>query len=102
MATTSTLAQMAPAVAYRLQDPNSIFWNLSFENYAALAEGISELLLIVGRPTVIFNQPVTIQSNVCFQDMPPGLLVVTDIRSQVSRLRKTTLRSLDYLCPSWT
>lgn len=102
MATTSTIAQLAPPVADRLQDPNSIFWNLQFENYAAIAEGISELLLIIGRPTVIFNQPFNPVVNVCFQPMVPGLLAITDIRSTSSRLQKTTLRSLDYLCASWT
>lgn len=102
MATTSTIAQLAPDVQNRLQDSNGVFWNLDFEINAGLAEAISELLLIIGRPTVIFNQPIILLPNQCFQPMPPGLLCVTDIRSQISRLHKTTLRSLDYLCASWT
>lgn len=102
MATTSTIAQLAPQVSERLQDPTNIFWNLNFEIYGGLAEAVSELLLIIGRPTMIFNQPITLTVNTCFQQMPAGLLCITDIRSQISRLQKTTLRSLDYLCASWT
>ena len=102
MATTSTIAQLAPDVQNRLQDPSGIFWNLDFETNAALAEAISELLLIVGRPTVIFNWPVTLLANTVWQPMPSGLLCITDIRSISSRLQKTTMRSLDVLCASWT
>lgn len=102
MALTSTLAEMAPAVSERLQDPTNVFWNLSYEVYAGLAEGISELLLIIGRPTVIFNAPITLTANTCFQPMPPGLLCVTNLRSTISVLGKTTMRNLDYLCSSWS
>jgi hypothetical protein len=102
MAITSTIAEMAPAVANRLEDPTNIFWNLQFEINAALAEAISELLLIIGRPTVICNQPVTLLPNTVWQPIPPGLLAITDIRTYISRLNKTSLRSLDVLCASWT
>lgn len=102
MATTSTIAQMAPPVSERLQDDTNIFWNLDFEVYAGLAEAISELMLIIGRPTVVFNQPINPVVNTCFQPMIPGLLCITDIRSTSSRLNKTTMRSLDVLCASWT
>jgi len=102
MALTSTIAEMAPAVGERLQDPTFVFWNQTYEVNAALAEAISELLLIVGRPTAIFNQPVTIQPNVVWQQMPSGLLAVTDIYLSGKRLAKTTLRSLDNLCASWS
>jgi hypothetical protein len=99
---TSTLAALAPQVQDRLQDPLGIFWNEQFEINAALAEGISELLLIVGRPTQIFNESVILQPNTVWQPMIPGLLCITDIRGTSSRLQKTTLRALDYTCSSWT
>lgn len=102
MAQTSTLAEMAPQVQDRVQDPNGIFWLRQFEVFAGLAEGISELLLIIGRPTQIFNQQVMLQANTVWQPMPPGLLAITDIRSTASRLQKTTLRALDYTCAGWT
>lgn len=101
MAATSTIASLAPDVSSRLQDPTNVFWNLDFEIFGGLAEAISELLLIIGRPTVIFNQPITLVTNTCFQPMVSGLLAITDIRSQISRLQKTTLRALDYTCASW-
>lgn len=102
MALTSTIAEMAPAVSERLQDPNNVFWNLDYEVNAGIAEGISELLLIIGRPTVIFNQPITLIPNQVFQPMPTGLLCITNLRTTVSVLNKTTLRSLDYLGASWS
>ena len=101
MATTSSIASLAPDVSSRLQDPTNVFWNLDFEIFGGLAEAISELLLIIGRPTVIFNQPITLVTNTVWQPMVPGLLAITDIRSQISRLQKTTLRALDYTCASW-
>ena len=102
MPSTSTIAQLAPAVGQRLQDPTFVFWNEQFEIFGGLAEAITELLLIVGRPTVIFNQPVAIQPNTCFQSMPSGLLAITDIFLAGKRLGKTSLRNLDVLCASWT
>jgi len=102
MALTSTIAEMAPSVSERLQDDSNIFWSLDYEINAGLAEAISELLLIVGRPTQIFDQPITPLVNTCFNPMPPGLICLTNIRTQISVLGKTTLRSLDYLCSSWS
>lgn len=102
MALTSTIAELAPAVSERLQDNSNVFWSLNFEVYAGLAEGISELLLIIGRPTVIFNQSITLLPNTCFQPMPTGLLCVTNIQTTVSVLGKTKMRTLDYLCSSWS
>jgi hypothetical protein len=102
MGTTSTISSLAPAVGQRLQDDSFIFWQEQFEVFAGLAEGITELLLIIGRPTVIFNQPVTLQPNTVFQSIPSGLLAITDINLSGRRLPKTTLRSLDVLAASWS
>lgn len=99
---TSTIAQLAPQVSERLQDPTNIFWNLNFEIYGGLAEAISELLLIIGRPTQIFNTPFSPVVNTVWQALPQNMLAITDVRSTSSRIQKTTLRSLDYLCASWT
>jgi hypothetical protein len=102
MANTSTIAELAPDVSARLQDPRNVFWNEQYEVFAAIAEAISELLLIIGRPTIIFNQPLTPAVNTCFNPMPAGLLCITNIRTPVSTLGKTSLRNLDYLCGSWS
>jgi len=101
MATTSTLAEMAPQVADRLQDPNYTFWSEQFEVFGGLAEGISELLLMVGRPTAVFNQTVVIEANTVWQPMPAVFLSITNISLGGSLLKKTTLHSLDYLQASW-
>ena len=101
MGTTSTISELAPDVANRLQDPAYVFWNEQFEVYAALAEAISELMLIVGRPTVAFNQAVTIQPNTCFQSMPENVLSITGMQCNGSQIKKTTLHSLDYVQSSW-
>jgi len=85
-----------------LQDPTFIFWNEQFEVWAGLAEGINELLLMVGRPTQAFNELITIASNACFQPMPAGLLAITNIQVNGSMLKKTTLRALDYTQSSWS
>ena len=101
MAQTSTIAEMAPAVGDRLQDPNFTFWLENFEVYSGLAEGISELLLIVGRPTQIFNTVISLTPNTCFQAMPPNVLTLTNINVGGTFLKKTSLRALDYLQASW-
>jgi hypothetical protein len=75
---------------------------LQYEVYPAIAEAISELLLIVGRPTQYFNSPIGINSNSCFQTMPPGVLAITNISVNGSALKKTTLRALDYTQASWS
>ena len=102
MPTTSTIAQLAPQVQARLQDPASVFWSEQFETYAGLAEAFSELLLIFGRPTVIFNSPLTLTPTTVWLPLPTNLLALTDIRTTLSRLWKTTLHSLDTSCASWT
>ncbi len=99
---TSSLASMSTDVLDRLQDPNGTFWSEPYEVIPALAEAISELLIMVGRPTSQFNQIVTIQPNVCFQSMPSGFLCITNINLNGSFLKKTTLRALDYTQSSWS
>lgn len=99
---TSTIASLAPAVGDRLQDPTFTFWLENFEVYAGIAEAMSELLLLVGRPTNYFNQLVTIEPNTCFQEMPSGLLCITNINLNGSFLKKTSLHSLDYTQSSWS
>lgn len=101
MPSTNTLSQLAPQVSERLQDPENIFWNLNFEIFGGLAEAISELMLIIGRPTQIFNTQIQLQPNTPWQQMPESCLAITNIRTNVSVLQKTTLHSLDYLCTSW-
>jgi hypothetical protein len=101
MAITSTLSEMSAQVGDRLQDSSFVFWNEQYEVWGGLAEAITELMLIIGRPTQIFNQSVFLNPNTCFQPMPAGILAITDITISGKRLSKTTLHSLDYTCTSW-
>jgi len=59
-------------------------------------------MLIIGRPTQIVNLPVTLVPNTVWQPLPPNMLVITNIRSTLSNLWKTSLHSLDYVCGSWS
>lgn len=102
MPSTSTIAALAPQVQSRLQDPNGTFWLQQYEVYAGLAEAISQLLLIVGRPTTYFNQLVSLSPNTVWQAIPSGVLAITDINLAGKRLKKTTLHALDYTQSSWT
>jgi hypothetical protein len=99
---TSTLADLAPQVQARLQDPNGVFWSLSYETYAGLSEAVSELLLILGRPTATVASAVTLAANTVWQPMPTGLLAISNITSAGVPLRKTTLHALDYTQASWS
>ena len=85
----------------RLQDPTFTFWNEQFEAQAGLAEAISELLLIVGRPTQIYNGTVVLTPNTVWQPLPQNVLALTTIRCNGALLWKSTLHSLDYLQASW-
>lgn len=98
---TATIAQLATQVGDRLQDPTFTFWLQQFEVYAALEEAMNDLLLLVGRPTIQFNTPITLIPNQVWQPMPPGMLAITNIRTNQYSLWKTSLRSMDYLQASW-
>lgn len=99
---TTPISALAPQVANRLQDPTSVYWNLNNEVYASLVEAISELMLIVGRPTIQFNTKVTLEANTVWQPMPANMLAITNIRTDKYSLWNTTLRTLDYLQGSWS
>ena len=101
MAMTSTIAEMSEPVLERLQDPTGVFWSRQNEIYSGLAEAISELLLIIGRPTQQFNTAIQLVPNTVWQPIPPQMLAITNILCNGSQLWKTTLRSLDYLQSSW-
>lgn len=97
MATTSTISDLLPQTSARLQnDSYGPFWSPANELVPAIAEGIGELLLLIGRPTVQYNTLVTLTPNTVWQPMPSGLLAITNIQSAGTTLRKTTLHALDY------
>lgn len=97
-----TFAELAQQVQDRLQDPTSIYWRLNYEIYSAIAEAVNELMLIVGRPMLQYNQQITLQPNSVWQEMPTNMLAITQMTVGGGRVGKTTLRSMDYLQTSWT
>jgi hypothetical protein len=98
---TSTLAALAPQVSERLQDDSNVFWSLDYEVYGGLAEGISELLLLVGRPTNVVTTPFSPAVNSVWNTVPSPILFITDVLVAGAQLKKTSLRSLDVTLASW-
>lgn len=74
-----------------------VFWNLQFEVYTAIVEAMNELLLLVGRPTVIVQSPFNLNPNTVWQAVPKGILAITDIYGPQSPLRKKSLFDYDYV-----
>lgn len=97
----STIAQLAVGVADRMQDPSAIFWEQNYEQFSSVAEGISDLLLLIGRPTQQFNTLITLTPNQVWQPMPANILAITNIRGAQYSLWKTSLHAMDYLQASW-
>lgn len=97
----ATISELQANLADRLQDPAGTFWLQTYEQFSAIAEGINDLLLLIGRPTQLINIPVTLTPNICWQSIPPNMLAITTIRSSTSMLWKTSLYAMDYLQSSW-
>lgn len=97
----STLGQ---SVAQRLEetDPSSpVFWNLQNEIYSALIEAISDLLLLVGRPTQYVQQPLSLTPNTVWQTVPTGLFLISNLYGTQGEIRKVSLYEMDYTQASW-
>jgi len=99
------ISTLALNVLQRLEEDlppdGPVFWNLQFEVYTALAEAMNELMLLVGRPTMTVQSPLNLNPNSVWQQLPKGLLAITDIYGPQSLLRKVSLFSLDYEQASW-
>lgn len=101
MATTPTIAALAPQTLSRLEDPAGIFWGQSNEIYSAIIEACNDLLLLIGRPTQVVQQVITIQPNQWFQTKPNSIWVITDIYGGGGRTKKLGLFDLDFALVSW-
>jgi hypothetical protein len=99
---TVPISQLSPQVLSRLQDPTATFWNLAVEVETAILEGMSELLLLLGRPLVEYSTLVTLTPNTVWQPMPKNVFAISNIRTNSYALWKTTLHNLDYLQASWS
>ena len=100
----TTIATLANVVQERLEEnPGSAgsWWSQQFEIFSALMEAQNDLLLLIGRPTQYVNIPFTLTPNSCWQVVPKGLLLITDVQGFSSPLYKINLWDLDYLGTNW-
>lgn len=100
--TPTTISTLATQVLARLQDPSATFWDLSLEVYPALEEAINDLMLILGRPTTLYQVPIQLVPGVCWQPMPQNMLALTNLQSNLQNLWKVSLRTMDFTQASWT
>lgn len=100
----TTIATLGNIVQERLEEipggPGQ-WWSQQYEIFSALMEAQNDLLLLVGRPTQTVNVPFNVVPNSCWQVVPQGLLLITDIQGFSSPLYKINLWDLDYLQTSW-
>jgi hypothetical protein len=100
--TPTTISTLAGNVLARLQDPDATFWDLKLAVYPALVEAINDLMLIIGRPTTLYQIPIQLVPNVCWQPMPENMLAITNVQSNLQSLWKVSLRTMDFTQSSWT
>lgn len=98
---TTTLDQIATNILQRIQDDTGIFWSRPNEATVAAAEAVNDLLLLVGRPTQVTDQIITLTPNTVWQTIPAGMFVLTDVRGDNFSMRKVSLRAMDYTQASW-
>jgi len=101
---TTPISVLAPYVLNRLEEDTEtpVFWSLEYEINTLLIEAISDLLLLVGRPTQIVNVPFTLQPNTPWQVIPDSLFCVTDVQGSSSQVWKVSLFDMDFLQSSWS
>lgn len=85
----------------RVQDPTATFWDLRLEVYPALVEAINDLMLIIGRPTTLYQVPIQLNPQICWQNMPENMLAITNVQSNLQSLWKVSLHTMDYTQSSW-
>jgi hypothetical protein len=79
-----------------------VFWNLTSEIYTAIAEGMNDLLMLVGRPTVTVDSQFNLTPNTVWQHIPKGLFLITDVMGPQSALHRVSLFDMDYVQSSWS
>jgi len=97
----STLAYNTQARLEEVPGSPGAWWSLQLELYSGIIEACNDLLLLIGRPTQTVQVPFTLQANTVWQQIPKGLLLVTDVQGFSSPLYKISLYDLDYLQSSW-
>lgn len=99
----ATVADLAPYVENRTEElvGAPVFWQQSQEVYTAIVEGVTDLLLLVGRPTQTVTQTVTLLPNTPWQPMPAGIFIITDMYDQNGRTYQYTVYDFDFTQVSW-
>lgn len=98
----ATINTLVPYLQARLEETSDTgtWWSVAYELRTALAEAENDLMLLIGRPTQVFNLPFTLTANTCFQTVPKGVWAITDIQGS-NALYKVNLFDLDYTQSSW-
>lgn len=97
---TTPISSLAANVLSRLEElPPGIFWSEQFEIYTAITEAMSDLLMLVGRPTQTVSTPFNLTPNSVWQRVPKGVFLISDIQGPQAPLHKFTLYSYDYEQP---
>ena len=100
---TTAISVLSNQVLSRVEEANPpTFWSLTREVYSALIEACNDLLLLVGRPSFLVNQPFNLVPNTVWQTVPKGQLLITDILGPSSPLWRVSLFDMDYVQTSWS
>jgi hypothetical protein len=93
----ATISTLLPFVQNRVEEFNpAIFWSDELELQSGLMEAQCDLMLLVGRPDLLVNVPLTIQPNTVWQSVPKGLFCLTNLQGPASEVWKITLEDMDY------
>lgn len=77
-------------------------WSIQFEIRTAIIEAMSDLMLLIGRPTQEIIQQFTLVPNTCFQTLPTSVFLLTNVYGVGGELRCVSLHDMDYVQSSWS
>jgi hypothetical protein len=98
---TTPIATLANNVLARLEEqpPTPIFWKLRTEIYDFLVEAMNDMILLLGRPTQVVSQPITLNPNSVWQNIPQGVFLISNLYGPQGEVRRTNLFAQDYVMP---
>jgi hypothetical protein len=102
-----TVNNLVPQVQSRLEEMSGPvgdgeLWSIQFELRTAIIEAMSDMMLLIGRPTQEVTQQFSLVPNTCFQTLPTGVFLLTDIYGLGGDIREVSLHDMDYIQSSWT
>lgn len=101
------VSDLVPQVQSRLEEMagpsgDGELWSIQFEIRTAITEAMSDLMLLIGRPTQEVTQQFSLALNTCFQALPIGVFLLTNIYGVGGELRCVSLHDMDYILSSWS